>query len=776
MIVLIAIALSLTTASAAFAQDYQRADQFLTWNLLRQIYHDQVTPTWYRDSTRFWYRVHSREGFQFVAANPATGTKGPLFDHARLAASLSVAADTAVNPAKLPFATVTFDSGGRNEGALRLRIGTRGFRCELASYRCAKADTLPNLSRFARSPDEQWDAFTAGHNLWIRPVAGGDSIRLTTDGTAEQPYGSTPPLPTLVRLKLTPPPAAVWSPDSKRLVVTRYDVRNVGWFHLISATAPRPVEYSYPYALPGDSAVTMSSLYVVGLTAGSALRLEIEPQPMMSLYEFNGAGLGVNVRWAPDGSRFYFTHVNRGPKRVRLIAANPATRATTVIVTDSAASYVLGTAELLPSGAGPNWTVVSGGDVIWYSARDGFGHYYRYGADGTLKNQVTSGPWTVSALLDVDHTTGRVYFTGKGREPGRHPDYVHLYSVGLDGSGLTLLSPEDANHMVRRVPSGKYFLDTYSTLSQPPVTVVRRLDGKPPTELERADAKDLVAMGWRPGEVFTAKARDGITDIWGAIWKPSRFDSTARYPVIDHIYPGPLISPVTKDFYPSREAFTYSGGGQVQALAELGFVVVSIDALGNTARSRAMATTWYGNMGDHGLPDHLAAIKQLGARMPWLDLDRVGIYGISGGGFASTAGILRYPDFYKVAVSMAGNHDNRTYYHGWGERFQGLLVRDTVTKTDNYTAAANKTYAAQLKGKLFLIHGDLDDNVHPGNTTALVDALIKANKTFDYLMVPDADHNLTPNPYLIRRTWDYFVQHLLGRQPPSDYLITPPTP
>jgi dipeptidyl aminopeptidase/acylaminoacyl peptidase len=375
------------------------------------------------------------------------------------------------------------------------------------------------------------------------------------------------------------------------------------------------------------------------------------------------------------------------------MSADATTGESRTILADSAASYVLGTSDLLAGALGgvSNWRVLQSGDVIWYSARDGFGHFYRFGPDGALKNQVTQGPWTVASLVGVDEVAGRLYFTGKGREPNRHPDYLHLYSVGLDGSSLTLLSPEAANHEVRAVPSGKYFVDTYSTLALPPVTVIRSGDGRPATELERSDIKDLMAMGWRPGQIFTAKARDGVTDIWGAIWKPTQFDSTKKYPVIDHIYPGPLISPVIKDFYPSREPFTYSGGGQVQALAELGFVVVAIDALGNTARSRAMATLWYGNMGDHGLPDHVAAIKQLGARMPWLDLDRVGIYGISGGGFASTAGILRYPDFYKVAVSMAGNHDNRTYYHGWGERFQGLLVRDTVNQTDNYAPSANKT-------------------------------------------------------------------------------------
>jgi dipeptidyl aminopeptidase/acylaminoacyl peptidase len=318
------------------------------------------------------------------------------------------------------------------------------------------------------------------------------------------------------------------------------------------------------------------------------------------------------------------------------------------------------------------------------------------------------------------------------------------------------------------------FLDTYSRVDLPPITVLRSSDGRVVKELERADVSALKAIGWRPGEVFRAKARDGITDITGVIWKPSNFDSTKSYPVIDHIYPGPLISPVSDRFYPTRESFSYSAFGQVQALAELGFIVVEINALGNTPRNKSLYTAWYGNMGDNGIPDHVTVINQLGARFRWMDLSRVGIYGHSGGGFASTDAMLRYPDFFKVAVSTSGNHDNRSYYHGWGERLQGLLVKDTLRGTDNFAPAANKGIAANLKGKLFLIHGDLDDNVHPANTIALVDALVKANKKFDLLILPDATHDLTNHPYVIRRTWDYFVENLMGARPPADYAIAPP--
>jgi len=763
--------LLLLVSAPAVAQDYQRAEQMITWNAMQHVYHDQVLPSWYRDSTRFWYRVHTREGFVFRAVDPKAGTAGPLFDNARMAAALSVATDSAFDPVKLPFASFEFADQGRNESAIRIRIGKRDVECQLASYQCAVSDTLPSRGRFVRSPDERWDAFVAGYDLWVRPAAGGDSIRLTTDGERLHGYGTREPSPTEIRQKRPRRPTVVWSPDSKRLAVMRYDERNVQSVSLISMTSTRPVTYTYPYALPGDSVVGTSAWYVAEVESKAVVRLRVDPEPTMSFFAFGAPSL----QWNAHGDRVYFTNVDRGPKRVHLLSADPRTGDTKLLIADSSATYVIGAIDLLAS-SGSNWKVLGNGDLIWVAERDGFAHLYRHGPDGTIKNQVTRGPWVVAQLLWVDETAGRVYFSAKGREAGRHPDYLFLYSVGLDGSGLTLLSPENANHQLRAVPSGGYVVDAYSTVADPPVVVLRGQDGRVVRELERADIADLRATGWRPGEVFTAKSRDGVTDVWGVIYRPSGFDSTARYPVIDHIYPGPLISPVAKSFYPTRDPFTYSKAGEVQALAELGFIVVEIDALGNTARSKALYTTWWGRMGDHGVPDHIAAIKELAGRVPQMDLDRVGIYGHSGGGFASTGALLQHGDFYKVAVSTSGNHDNRTYYHGWGERFQGLLVRDTVAKTDNYAAAANKTYAKQLTGKLFLMHGDLDDNVHPGHTIALVDALIKANKSFDLLIVPDADHNLTGNPYVIRRTWDYFVRNLMGKEPPPDYGIVPPTP
>jgi dipeptidyl aminopeptidase/acylaminoacyl peptidase len=762
--------LSLPALAAAQAPDYQRAEQMLTWNALRHVTGDQVAPTWYRDSTRFWYRVMTPRGAEFVTVNPVAGTRAPLFDNARLAAAISRAADTAVAPGTLPFRTFTFADDGRDERRIHVRVGARALACDLTAYRCARTDTLPDRMRFVRSPDEQWDAFLAGHNLWVRRVGGADSVPLTTDGVAGHAYGAPSPTPTLLRRKMPTVPDVAWSPDSRRLVVSRIDERGVRTFRLYSSTTLRPTAYEYPYALPGDSVVPMVEHYVVDVGTRTSRKVALPAQPLLSFYAFGNKA----VQWAPTSDRLYLTHVNRGPKKVELHVADMAGSVPRRLLADSAPSYVIGALDL--TAGARNWRPLRNGDLLWFAERDGWGHLYHLGPDGAVKHQVTSGDWVVTALLGVDEALGRVYFTARGREPGRHPEYDHLYASALDGSGLTLLTPEDAHHKVTMVPAGGFFVDAYSRVDQPAVTVLRNAAGRLVRELERADIAPLRATGWRPGEAFRAKARDGVTEVTGVIWKPSHFDSTRRYPVIDHIYPGPLISPAPKEFFPNRVPFSYPQMGQVQALAELGFIVVEIDALGNTPRNKALYTAWYGNMGDNGIPDHVAALRQLGARHPWMDLSRVGIYGHSGGGFSSTSAMLRFPDFYRVAVSTAGNHDNRVYYHGWGERFQGLLVRDTLRGTDNYAAAANKSLAAQLKGKLLLIHGDMDDNVHPAHTLALVDALVKAGKRFDMFILPDADHDLTNHPWVLRRTWDYFVEHLLKAEPAADHVIAPAPP
>jgi dipeptidyl aminopeptidase/acylaminoacyl peptidase len=352
---------------------------------------------------------------------------------------------------------------------------------------------------------------------------------------------------------------------------------------------------------------------------------------------------------------------------------------------------------------------------------------------------------------------------GNGKEPGRDPYFRHFYKIRIDGRGQTLLTPENADHSISLSPQGNYFVDTYSTPTNPPVSVLRDLNGKVLLTLEKADASRLLATGWKPPTPITVKARDGKTDLYGLMFTPSNLDSTKKYPIINYIYPGPQSGSVgTRSFSPAR--------GDHQALAELGFVVAAIDGMGTPGRSKAFADAYYGDMGDNTLPDQVAGMKELAQRYSWIDISRAGIWGHSGGGFATADAMFRYPDFFRVGISESGNHDNRNYEDDWGERYQGLLRK--TNGTDNYADEANQTHAKNLKGKLLLAHGGLDGNVPPYNTYLVVDALIKANKDYDLVVFPNAGHGYgTSSNYMMRRRWDYFVTNLLGAEPPKEYEI-----
>jgi len=770
----VVVVLSLLVAAGTLAQaDYQRAEQFLTWNTTKLITGDVVTPSWLSDGQRFWYRVTTAAGADFVLVNPESNTRRLVFDNARLAAAMSLANDTTYDPVKLPFTTFKFRDGERS---IEIKASAKLFDCELAAYRCTVRDTLPSDVPYVVSPDSTLEAFVHEHNVYVRPHGGGDSTQLTTDGVEFWSYGSGYPRPNQVKRKLPQRPTIVWSPDSRKFAVQRNDERNVEHMHYISSTSQRPQHYSQPYALPGDSIIPVPGFHVIHLDraggmarAAQNVEVAVTPQP----HQLSLGGSSTDSLWGEDSDKLYVSYLTRASKSVHLAEVDAATGEVDVLASDSSKTWVELSVE---SYGGVSWEVVEAtGDVIWFSQRDGWAHLYLVDRNGNVKNQITSGPWTVGAIKHVDHAARRIYFTGRGREPGRDVYYAHLYVVSFDGTGLRLLTSEDANHTIYFAPGGRYFTDTYSRFDQPPITVLRSLDGRVIRRLEEADVSRLQEIGWRQPEPFRVRARDGVTELYGMMYKPTNFDPDQKYPIIDHIYPGPQIITVPKDFFPTNApGLTYATFGQVQALAELGFIVVSIDHLGGPMRSKTFHDNYYGNFGDNGIPDHITAIKQLAARHSFIDIERVGIYGHSGGGFASTDAILRYPDFFKVAISTSGNHDNRSYNIYWAEKYQGLLVRDTVKNTDNFAASANQTMAANLKGRLFLMHGDMDDNVHPAMTIQVANALIKANKTFDMLILPDMDHGVTQDPYVIRRSWDYWVQHLLGEEPPRDFLIRGP--
>jgi dipeptidyl aminopeptidase/acylaminoacyl peptidase len=752
--------------------DYNRAAQMLGWNTNNLVMGGAVQPRWMDDGNRFWYRNRVQEGYEFVVIDPAGPSRSLLFDRHRLASALSLAADTSFVGTKLPFSS--FDFAG-SETRIAVEANGDRFECDLVAYACMAVDSLPDSRAFSVSPDSTVEVFMQGYDLYARPFGGGDTLRLTNDGEEFFAYGAGAPSPGQQRNPSPRRPGVSWAPDSRRLAVNRPDERGVEMMHYISSTPSRPRHFERPYALPGDSIIPQPIFHVLelpsdiaaaaatadstGAHAVSNHQVVFEPD----IWSLSFGGAVADSVWSQDSETLRVNYFTRGAKKLVFAAVDAATGDHRVLAADSSKTNVIGN-----NWTGPKsyWASADEGTVIWWSERDGWAHLYRIDTASGATTQLTSGPWTVGTLVRVDEANRQIYFTGRGREAGRNLYYAHLYRVGFDGSGLTLLTPEDGNHEVSFSPSGEYFVDSYSRIESPPTSVLRRTrDGSLVDGLETADISLLEEQGWTPAEVFQVKARDGITDLYGVIYFPPNFDPEGSYPVIEHIYPGPFIGSVG--------SWSFKSGGENHALARLGFVVVQLDHMGTPYRSKAMHDAYYGNMGDNGIPDHVTAVQQLAARYPALDLNRVGIYGHSGGGFASTDAILRFPDFYKVAVSGAGNHDQRTYGVHWGPLYQGLLERDSVGGGDNYESQANQLIAENLEGKLLLMHGDMDDNVHPAMTIQVVNELIKANKDFDLIIAPDRAHGLN-EPYFIRRRWDYFVRNLLGVEPPRGYEITRP--
>jgi dipeptidyl-peptidase-4 len=596
--------------------------------------------------------------------------------------------------------------------------------------------------------------------LWVRDVATGAETQLTTDGVKDFGYATD-------NAGWTRSDRAIllWSPDSKKIATYQQDQRGVGEMYLVNTQVGHPKLEAWKYPLPGDDVITTIQRVIIDVDTKAITRLKIAADQHRSTLCDDIACRGgewADVQWSPDASKLAFVSTSRDHKQERLREADAATGTVREINEESVPTQ-------FESGDGKvNWQVLYGtSEYLWYSERSGFGHLYLGDwKTGQIKNAVTAGDWLVRQVVKVDEKARVIWFLGAGREKG-DPYFTHLYKINFDGKGLQLLTPEDANHEVTLAPSGNYFFDTYSKPDVAPVAVVRDAAGKLIATLEKADISKLVASGWKPPIPFSVKARDGVTDLYGLMFVPTNLDPSKKYPIVNHIYPGPQSGSVgSRSFAAVR--------GDTQALAELGFVVVEIDGMGNPTRSKKFHDAYYANMGDNTLPDQVSGMKQLAARYPYIDIDKAGIYGHSGGGFATADAMFRYPDFFKVGISESGNHDNRDYEDDWGERYQGLLKKNP-DGTTNYDDQANQNLAKNLKGHLLLAHGTMDTNVPPYNTLLVVDALIKANKDFDLLMLPNQAHGYgSETNYMTRRRWDYFVRYLMGAEPPKNYEMRPP--
>jgi dipeptidyl-peptidase 4 len=742
------------------AEDYARAERYLGANAAPLVTGVGIRPTWLDDG-RFWYRTTVPTGTAFFMVNPVRRTRTAVFDQSRLAAALNAATGGRVTGDSLPFQSFELSKDNRS---ITVTVQRRQWNCDLQTYSCAPRDTVASALRAppnsSTSPDGRYAAFIRDHNLWVRDLTTGQDAPLTTDGVRDFGYATDN-----AGWVHSDRPVLTWSPDSRRIATFQHDGRGVRDMVLASTNVGVPRAEIWKYPLPGDSVIFRIHRVVIDVPTRTVVRLQMPADQHRSTVSdhVNCGGEVCDLQWYPDNSHIAFISSSRDHKRAWVRVANASTGAVRTLFEETSATQI-GDASLSEN----LWRVLpASNELIWWSQRDNWIHLYMYDlGTGRLKHRITTGDGNVMDVVRVDERARQIYFVGQGREAGRDPYFQHLYRVGMDGRGLTLLTPENANHVVSLSPDGRHFVDSYSTPATPPVTVLRDMNGRVVMQIERADISRLLATGWRPPTPVTMKGRDGTTDIYGLMFTPSRLDSARRYPIVNYIYPGPQSGSVgTRSFSPAR--------GDHQALAELGFIVVAIDGMGTPGRSKAFHDAYYGRMGDNTLPDQVTGMRQLAERYRFIDIERVGIWGHSGGGFATGAAMFRFPDFFDVGVAQSGNHDNRNYEDDWGERYQGMLVKSG--NTDNYADEANQTHAANLRGKLLLAHGAMDDNVPPYNTYLVADALIKAGKDFDLLIFPNARHGYgADNNYMMRRRWDYFVRHLMGAEPPREYQIGRP--
>jgi dipeptidyl aminopeptidase/acylaminoacyl peptidase len=755
----------LAAVDAVNLGDYQRAEKALRANT-SSLVSNAIQALFWQDDGSLIYRQSSVDGLQFIHVDPLDLTTELLLDSSRVLEQLNEFSEDELEAKDLNLNQLELLANGSE---LKFRFDGEQYILDLNSYSVSVLEDNLDRSEYL-SPNGNSAAFIDENNLWLRDILSNQITQLTFDG--EQDYGYATNNAGWVR---SDRPVLLWSPDSSKIATFRHDGRNVREMYLYNTQVGHSELDAWKYPLAGDENIFQIERVVIHLDPEPRLvKLNMPPDPHRSTISDHIAGRGgvlLDAEWSEDSAQLAFVSSSRDHKVAQLRIADPNSGAVRTVFREGSETYYESGSRSV------NWRVLHGSsEFLWFSEQDNWGHLYLHDLDsGVLKHQVTSGNWTVQQVQYVDSQNRLIYFLGSNLESG-DPYYQYLYRINMDGTGLVNLTPELANHSINWSEDHKVFTDIYSTPVTPPVAVLRDTEGQRLIELAQSDIAELLASGWVAPQPFTVKARDQLTDLYGLMYKPSNFDAGNSYPILNYLYPGPQSGSVGgRSFSPSR--------GDKQALAELGFIVVEVDAMGTPGRSKSFHDAYYGDMGDNGLPDQVAMIRQLAAQNPWMDLDRVGIWGHSGGGFASTAGILRYPDFYKVAVSGAGNHDNRNYEDDWAEKWQGLLVTYPETNPvavgneteqvalTNYDNQANQLLVENLKGKLLLAHGLMDTNVPPTSTLLVVDALIKADKDFDMVMLPNAGHGFGNSRFFMKKRWDYFVRHLKGVEPPADFVF-----
>lgn len=899
-LVLLGAASSQAEPERTHGANYKQAFKYTPEYLRQFVYDTAVNPNWIGKTDTFWYSFRTSAGTNYYRVNPKLASKEPLFDKVKLAGQLSEMLQKPLEPATLPLTRISVNDEGTK---LKFVVADFQYEFDLVAEKLAKLGKAPpapaqnfqgrrggfgqrnqqqqqdqqqqqqqfqdqqqlqqqqEQQQFqdqqqqqqqlqeqqrqqdqqqqrqtgqrqgqrgqgqrgggmrggdykAYAPDRKHYVFAQKHNLYLSEEGKEkEAVQITKDGIEDYSFGGG-------NDDRKARPFINWSPDSKAFYVTRADSRNVKELYLVhSLSEPRPTLEKYKYAMPGEEAVRKTELSVFHLPTKKLT-------PVKSKWKDESF---TNLAWGKTCDELRFIRRDRLIRHIELCSYNPTTNQCNCLIVEG---FENANIEFQPPRYLPETD-----ELIWWSERSGWGHYYLCDRQGKLKNAITSGPFRASRIVSVDEKNRLLYFQGNAREPNENIYYPHLYCVHLDGTGLTLMDPGHAFHNSTLSTSRQFVVDNCSRVDMAPVSVLRDATGRQIMELEKADLSRLSEVGWKMPETFVVKASDGVTDLYGNMWKPFDFDPKKKYPIIAHVYPGPQQEGVS---------YTFSPVSPNQQLAQLGFVVVQVGHRGGSpGRSKAYASFGYNNLRDYGLADKKSAIEQLAARHSYIDLDRVGIYGHSGGGFMSAAALLQKPynEFFKVAVASAGNHDNNVYNNTWSERYHGL--KEVVIKKDDKAKEADKTASAQnatnqdaddedaqqkddkkveekkqeaakqavkttekkeqekkdqekkevkkevkdetkfeikvptnaelaanLKGHLLLVHGEVDNNVHPANTMRLVDALIKANKRFDMLILPGKRHAFGDyQPYFTQRMWDFFADHLLDqRQSSADIL------
>jgi dipeptidyl aminopeptidase/acylaminoacyl peptidase len=731
-------------------EKYQKAEQKLAKYTDKLVTGTVDYPSW-NSNEQLLYRSNTEHGEQFFILNAKTKQKKLAFDHQKLAVALARITEQEVNQEALPFNR--FEMPQKN--SILVKIKAKQYQCNIESYLCELTKNAIIKNELV-APNGEQAVFIRQHNLWLRDLNDNSEKQLTTDGVEN--FGYSTNNAGWVRGKK---PVVKWSPDSKKLTTFKHDGRNVGDMGIVSTAVGHPEIDVWKYPLPGDENIFKIRRVVIDVEHAKVTPLDMPADDHRSTITDHVAGRDgslLDIDWSADSSHFAFVSSTRDHKTATVKIANAITGKVRPIFSETEESF-------FESGvSGISWKYLDkSNEIIWFSQRSDWGHLYLVDATtGKVKNQITQGDWTVLELLNVNQETGKLIFTGAGKEGG-DPYFHYLYSINKDGSNLTLLTPEKKHHRVLLSSDAEYFLDRVSTPNQAETSFIRSTESKSGFVVEQMDISKLSATGWQAPTSFIVKDRNGEHDIYGLLYKPSDFDASKSYPVVNYLYPGPQVGSI-------RGRHFRTARGDNQAIAELGFIVIEIDALGTPGRSKSFHEFYYQNMGDSGIPDQVSAIKQLAKQYNWIDSTKVGIWGHSGGGFASTRALLTYPDFYSVAVSQAGNHDNRNYADEWGEKYHGVLVENEDGST-NYDSQANQLIVDNLKGRLLIAHGTTDTNVPPYNTLIVVEALIKANKDFDMLMLPNRGHGFAREPYMMRKRWDYFVQHLMATTPPKEFMF-----